>query len=69
MTNNNNRVPITVSLPAWLAEEIRREAAERDMTVSRFVRCCIYTLYFKKSYDKEDLSHGKGNNQEGPRNT
>ena len=58
MEARNKRVVISISVPAWLAEEIDREASAMNMSRSAVVRSRFLGTYIN-SYYKEEKRNGR----------
>lgn len=58
MKDNNKRIVISISVPAWLAEKIREAAARHNVPLSTFTKECMIESFFN-SYYKEEKRNGK----------
>lgn len=59
MEARNKRVVISISVPAWLAEKISKDSAERNISRSAFVKELFLESYYRRKNNgsKEGTAH------------
>ena len=60
MEARNKRVVISISVPAWLAEKISKDSAERNISRSAFVKELFLESYFNSYFRRKNNGSKEG---------
>ena len=60
MKDSNKRTVISISVPAWLAEEISKDAAKRNISRSAVVKELFLETYLSSYYRRENNGSKEG---------
>lgn len=60
MEARNKRVVISISVPAWLAEEISKDAAKRNISRSAVVKELFLETYLSSYYRRKNNGSKEG---------
>lgn len=60
MEARNKRVVISISVPAWLAEELNKDAAKRNISRSAVVKELFLGTYLSRYYRRKNNGSKEG---------